>query len=70
VAFGRHVSDLNNDFKKNKSFYNDDNVAELGLLGLCSFLFLHSYKDKTIQTKKNRKVNSALLCRLPGCCAE
>jgi len=70
VAFGRHVSDLNNDFKKNKSFYDDDNVAELGLLGLCSFLFLHPYKDKTIQTKKNRKVNSALLCRLPGCCAE
>jgi hypothetical protein len=53
VAFGRHVIDLNNDFKKNKSFYDDyEDVAELVLLGLCSFLFLHPYKDKIIQTKK------------------
>jgi hypothetical protein len=68
VEFGRHASDLNNDFTKNKSFL--DGVIEFGLLGLFSFPILHPYKDKTTQTKKYRKVNSALLCRLPGCCAE
>lgn len=53
MEFGRHASDLSNDFRKNKFF--DDGVEDFGLLGLCSVPIPHPYKHKKNTEKEIQK---------------